>query len=75
MTELRKLAAELGYWPATTNPEDIDRHRRLNAALDKAPTMEQISRKWDHRRVAAERAADEAAKREALADLYEGEHP
>jgi hypothetical protein len=34
------LAAELGYFPATLAPEDIDRHRRLNAALDKAPTTD-----------------------------------
>jgi hypothetical protein len=25
---LRNLAEEFGFWPATTNPEDIERHRR-----------------------------------------------
>ncbi len=27
------LAKELGFYPATLNREDIDRHRRLNRAL------------------------------------------
>jgi hypothetical protein len=27
----RELAKEFGFYPATTNPEDIERHRRLNA--------------------------------------------
>ena len=36
---LRELARELGFWPATTNPEDIERHRRLNKALDAAPDL------------------------------------
>lgn len=30
---LRELADEFGYWPATTEPADIQRRRRLNAAL------------------------------------------
>ena len=34
-----ELAKELGYFPATLFPE-IERHRRLNAALDAAPTPE-----------------------------------
>lgn len=45
---LRELADELGYWPATTNPEDIERHRRLNAALDKAPSLEKTAKKFAH---------------------------
>ena len=32
-----ELAKELGYFPATLDPEDIERHRRLNAALDPHP--------------------------------------
>ena len=32
---LRELAAELGFWPATTDEADIERHGRLNAALDR----------------------------------------
>lgn len=51
MKKLRELADELGYWPATTNDEDIDRHRRLNAALDKAHTAEEISRRYAHLRI------------------------
>lgn len=65
----REIAAELGYWPATLDPADLDRHRRLNAALDKAPSMEKVAAKNRHFDVARERAADEAHKREELADL------
>lgn len=48
MAKLRELAAELGYWPATTDEADIDRHRRLNTALDKAPDMETVAKKFRH---------------------------
>lgn len=48
LAKLRELTAELGYQPATTNPEDIERHRRLNKALDAAPDMETISKKFAH---------------------------
>jgi len=34
MAKLRELAEELGFWPATTDPEDIERHRQNNAAAD-----------------------------------------
>jgi len=27
MQRLRELAAELGFWPATTDEADIERHR------------------------------------------------
>jgi hypothetical protein len=50
MSKMRELAAELGYWPATTDDEDIERHRRLNAALDKAHTAEEITRRYTHLR-------------------------
>jgi hypothetical protein len=43
-----ELAAELGYYPATLDPEDIERHRRLNAALDAAPTRERIGLRYAH---------------------------
>ena len=33
-----ELAQELGFYPANLDPADIDRHRRLNAALDRALT-------------------------------------
>ena len=32
MALLRELAKEFGYWPATTDEADIERHRRDNAA-------------------------------------------
>jgi len=31
---LRKLAAELGFWPATTDEADIERHRQHNKNAD-----------------------------------------
>jgi hypothetical protein len=31
---LRELAADLGFWPATTEEADIDRHRQLNKNAD-----------------------------------------
>jgi hypothetical protein len=40
MALLRELAKEFGFYPATTNPEDIERHRRLNAAADAASGRE-----------------------------------
>ena len=46
--KLRELAEELGFWPATTNPEDIERHRRLNKALDAAPDLEKTAKKFAH---------------------------
>lgn len=48
LTKLRELAAEFGYTPATTNPEDIERHRRLNKALDTAPDREKTMKKFAH---------------------------
>ena len=45
---LRELAEELGFWPATTNPEDIERHRRLNKALDAAPGLDKLAAKFAH---------------------------
>jgi hypothetical protein len=34
MALLRELAAELWFWPATTNPDDIERHREHNVNAD-----------------------------------------
>lgn len=50
-----ELAVELGFYPADLDPESIDRHRRLNAALDKAPSMERIALKFAHLRKAKQR--------------------
>lgn len=51
---LRELAADLGFWPATTDPDDIARHRRLNDALDAALDLEQTGKKFAHLRVRAQ---------------------
>ena len=34
MAFLRELAAELGFWPATTDEADIERHREHNVNAD-----------------------------------------
>lgn len=66
-----ELAAELGYYPATLDPEDIERHRRLNAALDAAPTREKVARRYAHLNGEKRRNEDEAQGRAEVADLYE----
>jgi hypothetical protein len=66
-----ELAAELGYFPASLAPEDIQRHRRLNAALDAAPSLEKITRKYAHLWEGMRRAKIEADGRSEVADLYE----
>ena len=71
LKKLREYAEELGYWPATTRPEDIERHRRLNAALDAAPDQEKITKMFAHLRRRSEREANEAEQRRAVADLYD----
>lgn len=66
-----ELAAELGYFPASLDPVDIERHRRLNAAADGAPSLERVHAKYGWLREAKRRAEVEAAGRAAMADLYE----
>ena len=66
-----ELAQELGFYPASLDPADIDRHRRLNAALDSAPTLDRIHRKFAHLREEKRRAYIEARGRAQVADLYE----
>ncbi|SKW56858.1 Uncharacterised protein [Mycobacteroides abscessus subsp. abscessus] len=66
-----ELAAELGFYPATLDPADIERHRRLNAALDAAPTIERIARKYAHLHEERRRAEAEQRGRRQVADLYE----
>ena len=34
MALLRELAAEFGFWPATTDPDNIERHRQQSAEAD-----------------------------------------
>lgn len=73
------LAAELGYWPANTDPESVERHRR-NAAADAASHAEYLRqygptgyRRNQYRHLMEEKRRDavEAAGRAAVADLYE----
>jgi hypothetical protein len=66
-----ELAKELGYFPATLDPEDIERHRRLNAALDAAPTRERMARRYAHLSEEKRRNEVEAQGRAEVADLYE----
>ena len=69
--KLAELAQELGFYPASLDPADIDRHRRLNAALDSALTLDRIHRKFAHVREEERRAFVEARGRAQAADLYE----
>jgi hypothetical protein len=66
-----ELAAELGYIPASLVPDEIERHRQLNAAADSAPSQERIGRKYAHLREGMRRAKIEVAGRAAIANLYE----
>ena len=56
-------AQELGFYPVSLDPADIDRHRRLNAALDSALTLDRIHRKFAHVREEEHRAFVEARGR------------
>jgi hypothetical protein len=66
-----ELAAELGYIPVSLAPDEIKRHRQLNAATDRAPSRERIGRKYAHLREQKRRAEVEVAGRAAIADLDE----
>ncbi|MGO4445072.1 hypothetical protein AB4Z42_17105 [Mycobacterium sp. 2YAF39] len=66
-----ELAAELGFYPATLDPVDIERHRRLNAAADSAQGQERIGQKYLHLREQKRRDEVEADGRVEVADLYE----
>ena len=72
-TERRRaeVAKELGYFPATLDPEDIERHRRLNAALDAAPSRERIGLRYRHLDELRRQRDVEQRGREEVADLYE----
>lgn len=51
-----ELAEELGFYPASLKPEDIERHRRQNAELESwesrarasSLTREQVAKKYAH---------------------------
>ena len=66
-----ELARELGFYPASLDPADVDRHRRLNAALDRALTLARIHQKFAHLREEERRASVEARGRVQVADLFE----
>jgi hypothetical protein len=66
-----ELATELGYVPASLAPGDIERHRQLNAAAERAPSQERIVRKYTHLREGMRRAEIETDGRNEVADLYE----
>ncbi|BBY92299.1 hypothetical protein MGALJ_19680 [Mycobacterium gallinarum] len=66
-----ELAEELGFVPATLDAADIERHRRLKAAADTAPSRERIWRKYAHLREQKRRSEVEAAGCAAVSDLYE----
>ena len=70
-----ELAEEVGFHPATLYLADIERHRRLNAALDAAPTADQISRKYAHLSEERRQRDVEAKGRAEIADLYEQFRP
>ncbi len=65
------LAEELGFHPATLDPDDLARDRRLNAALDLAPSQQRISRKYAHLSEERRQRDVEQRGREEVADLYE----
>jgi hypothetical protein len=65
-----ELAAELGYIPASLAPEEIERHRQLDAAAKYAPSQERIERKYAHLWEGVRRAKIEADGRSEVADLY-----
>ena len=66
-----ELAQELGFYPASLDPADIDRRRRLNAALDRAPTLDRIHRKFAHLREEKRQHEAEARGRAETADLLQ----
>ena len=68
LVRLRELAAELGYWPASTDDESIARHR-ADAARKK--TDRDPAKKWGHLSELARQREVEAKGRAEVADLYE----
>lgn len=64
--KLRELAEEFGYWPATTNPEDIGRHRRHIATYSSPGAVAGSGRNVS---VGSELSAADAALRERITEL------
>jgi hypothetical protein len=63
------LIAQLGFSPASLDAAAIERHRRLNAALDVAPTQERITRKYQHLAEERRRTEVEESGRRDVADF------
>jgi len=59
---LRELAAELGFWPATTDEADIERHRQHNKNADywlaRGHRFDHLRREHELRRQRQNPAAD-----------------
>jgi hypothetical protein len=59
---LRELAAELGFWPATTEEADTDRHRQHNKNADywlaRGHRLDHLRREHDLRGQGQNPAAD-----------------
>jgi hypothetical protein len=52
-------------------PDDIERHRQLNAAAERAAGHDQTERKYAHLRELKRHNEIEAERRSEVADLYE----
>jgi hypothetical protein len=65
-----ELGKELGCFPATLNPIDIERLRRLNAALGAAATKDRIAAKYAHLHQERRRTEVEERGRREVAHLH-----
>ncbi|SCX15190.1 hypothetical protein [Mycolicibacterium fluoranthenivorans] len=65
------LAAELGFYPATLDPADIERHRRANESDKCRPGLGEIRQRYAWHREEKRRRAVEAEGRASVADLYD----
>ncbi|MGQ9408951.1 hypothetical protein [Mycolicibacterium gilvum] len=66
-----ELAAELGFVPASLDADAVERHRRLNAAADRAPNIDRVHAKYAHIREYQRRERAEAAGRLVLEDVVD----
>jgi hypothetical protein len=65
-----ELAAELGFFPASLAPEDLERHRQMNAHADDSSGQERVVRKHAHLAEQRRLADAESRGRSVVADLY-----
>lgn len=66
-----ELARELGFWPASLDPDDIAQHRRAGAADRGKLGREEIHRRWAWHREEKRRCEVEERGLADVADLYE----